>query len=212
MSWKRNLLPLLSRRPIRLFAGCLFLILPTAFSLFASGKADPAGKRKKKRQEAALRGRVGPDIRGPVFIQARTWLLIDLMYDRGRIIQKGMNLKRYSKRRSVRQYLGRYEVRLFDKKKKVMRTVAFEFPLVGAQATYTRQGAGLVRKIVENVQAFARVEVPWDQAADALVVWDGIERKAHPLVLLGIGPNPMCHVSPRKRISSDPGQGKGKHK
>lgn len=173
------------------------------------------GARAKKRDsqpadEKPAKGRVGPRKNGkqPPFY-ARRLLIVDLLYKRGKLVQKKVRVKILPKKKRFRRYAGRFVARLLRNKKTIER-VPFDFPLLGVAATFTKTGKKINRRIEAGLESRTRLRLPWDTPAEKVVVFDRKRKKTVEINLAVLKKYPMtrrapCRGKPRKTERSRKG-------
>lgn len=154
-------------RRLRLVAAALVVAVAVSGGAWSTAVAGD-GKQKDK----PLRGKAGPgDEKKRPPIYAKEILVVELLYKRGKVVQKKLVVKKLKRRRRIRRYSGRFEVRMYSGRK-VRERLQFDFPLLGVAATFTKTGKRISRRIEEGLRSRTKVVLPWDEPAERVVVWD----------------------------------------
>lgn len=150
-----------------------------AGTLMWGTEAQARGRRKVAK---VTKGSYGPQKgkKKPLF--ARRTLRVELGYRDGKIATRHLHVKLHSKRIRIPQFEGRFEARLY-KKRKIFCRVRFDFPLLGIAETFTPTGKKLWKRIKKGVKTRTTIELPWDVKAQRIVIWDRLEKRSAPVAL-----------------------------
>ena len=199
-------------RPVALFPAAAAAI--SFAPQFAAG-LPPSGSAPREVASKSARRRTGRVVRGKVtrskkrvrpYVWARRRVTATLVYRRGIVILKRIKVTRSAKPKRIRLFTGRFVARLF-RGKRMINKVEFDFPLLGAAATFTKEGARIVRRMTAKMRTVTRVELPWDTQADSVVIFDKATRKRYALPLTALKSHPLCRPKKKKgKTLSNAGQ------
>jgi hypothetical protein len=170
----------------------------------------PSGKARKEVASKSARRKAGRVVRGKVtrprkrarpYLWARRRVTATLLYSRGKVILKRLKVTRSARPKRIRLFTGRFVAQLF-RGKRMINKLEFDFPLLGAAATFTKQGARIVRRMSAKMRTTTRVELPWDTQADSVVIFDKATRKRYALPLTALKSHPLCR--PKKKKGGKP--------
>jgi len=141
----------------------------------------------------AWKGRVGPP-KVPAFFSAHRVLVVSLVYERGKVRPMSQRVVPLKRLKRYRRLDGRFLLRGSHHGKRLFQ-VAFDFPLLGATASYTRRDRMILSKMERGLVSRVRVVVPWDRKADHLVVVDRKGGRSTPIRFPKRSRPAMCRVS-----------------
>ncbi|MCD6499572.1 MAG: hypothetical protein J7M25_14880 [Deltaproteobacteria bacterium] len=148
---------------------------------------------RNHRSQRAWKGRVGPT-KAPGFFWAHRVLVVSLRYERGKVRALSRHVVQLKRPKRYRRLDGRFLLRGSHHGKRLFE-VAFDFPLLGATASYTRRDRAILSKMARGLVSRVRVVVPWDRDADRLVLVDRMGGRSM-VIKFPRKPRPaMCRVS-----------------
>ncbi len=135
--------------------------------------AVPATAGARRGKKPKLSGKVGPGTssKWPKPLSTRYYLSVSLRYDRGKLIQKSVTRKRFSKRRRIKRIVGRFLAKLY-RGKRLMDVVPFNFPLLAPAENFTRTGHRIARRMEAHLRTATIVKLPWMRSITRIEITD----------------------------------------
>lgn len=155
----------------------------------------PALARRKK--PVKLSGRVGPGkvTKWPKPLATRDYLTVSLRYDRGKLIQRSIQRKRFRKRRLIKRIVGRFLAKLYQGKR-LVDVVPFNFPLLAPAENFTRTGHRIARRMEANLRTATRLKLPWIRSITRIEIVDVGTARRWALDLRSLRPKRRPRPSP----------------
>ncbi|MFH2008377.1 MAG: hypothetical protein ABI333_17460 [bacterium] len=125
----------------------------------------------------------------------REYLEVTLGYDRGKLLQRSLRKRRFSKPRKIKRIVGRFLARLYAGKQ-LVDVVPFNFPLLAPAENFTPTGRRIAQRMEANLRTAVRIRLPYLSRINRIEIRDIGTRRHWALDLSPLRPRPAARPKP----------------